>query len=144
VRGRLNAVALRFATVKAQRAPATQVALFHSTFPRKTLALLTFAVLAVAAWRHALPLGVVAGYTVASAWTFLAYWWDKSAAQRGAWRTRESSLHAFALFGGWPGALLAQDVFRHKSNKPAFQATFWTTALLNCGVLAWWLHAAGR
>jgi uncharacterized membrane protein YsdA (DUF1294 family) len=45
------------------------------------------------------------------------------------------------LLGGWPGALLAQDLFRHKTSKTVFQAMFWCTVLLNCGGLAWWLHA---
>jgi uncharacterized membrane protein YsdA (DUF1294 family)/cold shock CspA family protein len=141
-RGRLNAVQLRFAGVKPPRAAATQRALFHTTFPRKPVALLAFAVLAAAAWRHALPLAVVAIYVAASLGTFVAYWWDKAAAQRDAWRTPENTLHVFALLGGWPGALLAQDLFCHKTSKAAFQATFWCTVLLNCGGLAWWLHAS--
>ena len=36
--------------------------------------------------------------------TFVFYACDKSAAQKGAWRTPESTLHLLALFGGWPGA----------------------------------------
>ena len=138
-RGRLNAVQVRFARLTPQRA-----ATARSGFPRKSLALVAFVALALATWRHALPPAVAAVYAAASAWTFVAYWWDKSAAQRGAWRTRESSLHAFALFGGWPGALLAQDLFRHKTRKPDFLALFWVTVVGNLGALAWWLHAAAR
>jgi uncharacterized membrane protein YsdA (DUF1294 family) len=36
-----------------------------------------------------------------------------------------------ALAGGWPGALLAQQVLRHKSTKREFRQVFWATVLLN-------------
>ena len=42
-----------------------------------------------------------------------------------------------ALIGGWPGALVAQQVFRHKSRKVVFQFALWTTVALNCGALIW-------
>jgi len=90
-----------------------------------------------------LPLAVVGLYAGASLLAFVVYAWDKSAAQGGRWRTAESTLHMIALFGGWPGALLAQRVLRHKSSKASFQATFWATVLINCGVLAWSLTATG-
>lgn len=66
---------------------------------------------------------------------------DKRAAARGAWRTPESTLHLLALFGGWPGALLAQRRFRHKSRKMPFQVVFWATVALNLGAL-WWIARA--
>ena len=74
----------------------------------------------------------------------MAYAWDKHVAKRGAWRTPENTLHAFALFGGWPGALLAQGVFRHKTSKAGFLAVFWVTVVANIAALAWWLHEAVR
>ncbi|MBC5783187.1 cold shock and DUF1294 domain-containing protein [Ramlibacter sp. USB13] len=70
-------------------------------------------------------------YVGASLATFVAYAIDKSAARNGSWRTRESSLHLLALAGGWPGALLAQQVLRHKSAKGEFRAVFWGTVVLN-------------
>ena len=66
---------------------------------------------------------------------FVLYGLDKRAAVREARRTRESTLQFCALLGGWPGALLAQQVFRHKSSKRPFQIAFWFTVALNCGVL---------
>lgn len=80
-------------------------------------------------WRP--PLWFAAVYVVGSALTFLAYAVDKSAARRQAWRTSESTLHLLALAGGWPGALLAQRLLRHKSTKAEFRSVFWATVVLN-------------
>ena len=77
------------------------------------------------------PLILAAIYAGASATTFRAYARDKSAAQRGAWRTSEGTLHLLALAGGWPGALLAQQLLRHKSTKSEFGRVFWGTVILN-------------
>ena len=63
--------------------------------------------------------------------TFIAYATDKGAAERGDWRTKESTLHKMAVVGGWPGALIAQQVYRHKSRKAEFQSTFWLTVVVN-------------
>ena len=70
-------------------------------------------------------------YAALSVVTFLVYQGDKSAAKAGAWRTPESTLHALALAGGWPGALLAQQWLRHKSIKGPFRFGFWVTVVLN-------------
>lgn len=70
-------------------------------------------------------------YLVLSVFTFVAYAMDKSAAQKGAWRISEQTLHGLSLLGGWPGALIAQQKLRHKSSKQAFRAVFWGTVVLN-------------
>jgi len=75
------------------------------------------------------------GYIVMSAVLFAAYGLDKRAAQTGAFRTQESALHLLALMGGWPGALVAQRVFRHKTVKVSFQVGFWITVAVNYVVL---------
>lgn len=75
--------------------------------------------------------------------TFLAYWKDKRAARAGRWRTQESILQALSLAGGWPGALLAQRLLRHKSSKASFLTVFWVTVLANVGVLGWSLSPQG-
>ena len=90
-----------------------------------------------------LPKAVLALYLVASVIAFFAYAIDKSAALNNRWRTQESTLHLFALFGGWPGALVAQRFIRHKSKKISFQAVFWGTVFLNCGVLGWLFTSTG-
>ncbi len=89
------------------------------------------------------PKKLLFGYLSLSAITFLAYAFDKSKAQRGAWRTQESTLHLFALMGGWPGAAIAQQVLRHKSQKKEFRARFWFTVIVNVGVLLWLLSPKG-
>ena len=71
--------------------------------------------------------GVLGVYLILSAISFAAYALDKSAAQRGAWRTSETTLHLLALAGGWPGALVAQQVLRHKTIKQPFRSLFWVT-----------------
>jgi uncharacterized membrane protein YsdA (DUF1294 family) len=35
------------------------------------------------------------------------------------------------LLCGWPGAVLAQKMLRHKTAKTSFQITFWATVVLN-------------
>lgn len=80
-----------------------------------------------------LPPWVSGLYAGLSAITFVAYALDKSAANSGAWRTPENTLHMLAIAGGWPGALLAQQLLRHKSTKQPFRQVFWATVLLNVG-----------
>ncbi len=74
---------------------------------------------------------------------FLMYWYDKAASQSGRWRTRESTLHLVGLAGGWPGALIAMKVFRHKSSKRSFQVVFWVTVVINCGAFVWLATPSG-
>ncbi|MEX2122800.1 MAG: DUF1294 domain-containing protein [Woeseia sp.] len=83
-------------------------------------------------------------YLAASIVTFIAYAVDKSAARKGRWRTKEGTLHLLALIGGWPGALVAQSVLRHKSRKQPFRVIFWLTVVLNCAALAWLSTPGGR
>lgn len=70
-------------------------------------------------------------YPLASLLAFALYWQDKRSAARGDWRTPEVRLHLFELLGGWPGALVAQQVFRHKTRKLSFQLVFWGIVLLH-------------
>lgn len=79
---------------------------------------------------------IFAIYGIASFAAFIAYGMDKSAARRKLRRTPESTLHALGFAGGWPGALIAQYLFRHKTIKRSFQAVFWMSAVFNCAGLA--------
>ena len=82
---------------------------------------------------------IIGAYAVLSLVTFIAYGLDKSAARRGAWRTPEAELHLLALLGGWPGALIAQRFFRHKTRKQPFRTIFWGTVVVNSVALVWLL-----
>jgi len=90
-----------------------------------------------------LPVWVLGVYLLASIAAFIAYALDKSAAKNNQWRTPEATLHLFALAGGWPGALAAQKLLRHKTKKQSFQVVFWATVALNCGVLGWLFSPSG-
>ncbi len=91
-----------------------------------------------------MPFTLVGFYMLMSGVCFLMYALDKSAARRGAWRTAEMTLHLLELAGGWPGALIAQQVLRHKTKKQPFQMIFWGAVIVNCAVLVWLLsmHSA--
>lgn len=80
-------------------------------------------------------------YLLASALAFAVYGIDKAAAIGGAWRIPEAFLHLLGFVGGWPGALVAQRLFRHKSRKASFQVVFWIVAALNAAVALWLLPA---
>lgn len=94
-----------------------------------------FAMLLTASLLTTLPLYIVLLYAVLSLLTFFCYWRDKQRAQTDKWRTAESTLHLLSLFGGWPGALLAQNYLRHKSQKRAFLAVFYLLLLVNLLIL---------
>lgn len=80
----------------------------------------------------------VAGlYLGGSVITYLVYAWDKSAARNDRWRTQEATLHLLGVLGGWPGAMFAQKVLRHKTSKRRFRIVFWGTVALNCAALIW-------
>ncbi len=92
-----------------------------------------------------IPKSLALGYFIASFITFIAYALDKSKARRGTWRTAENTLHLLAVVGGWPGAAIAQQTLRHKSQKTAFRIVFRFTIVINISALTWLLssHGAG-
>ena len=92
-------------------------------------AFLGIAILVVVLWQP--PLWVLWLYLGLSAISFAAYGIDKRAAVNRSWRIPESSLLLPGLLGGWPGAILGQQVFRHKTKKSAFRVAFWTSVVLN-------------
>jgi uncharacterized membrane protein YsdA (DUF1294 family) len=95
------------------------------------------AVAALVRWAE-LPAFVLWTYLAASVVAFVAYALDKSAAAAGRRRVPESTLHLLAWVGGWPGALVAQQVVRHKTRKVVFQVVFWLTVAAHVGALVWW------
>ena len=80
-------------------------------------------------------LAAIVVYAVMSVATFVAYGLDKSAARQGRRRVPTKTLHLFALLGGWPGALLAMPVFRHKRRTKSFVIVVWLIVLVH--VMGW-------
>lgn len=90
-----------------------------------------------------LPAIVFFAYLVLSALTLGIYALDKSLARQAQRRVAENTLHLLALLGGWPGALLAQQLLRHKSRKASFQFGFWLTVIGNLAAFGMLLSGAG-
>jgi uncharacterized membrane protein YsdA (DUF1294 family) len=86
---------------------------------------------------------ILLAYLGPSIVTFWLYAADKSAAVEGLWRIKESTLQPFALLGGWPGGLAAQQLLSHKSRKQEFQFVFWLAVVVNIVTPGWLLSAIG-
>ena len=70
-----------------------------------------------------------------------AYGLDKRRAENGSRRVPEQTLHLLALLGGWPGALLGQRQFRHKTKKLSFLIVFWCVVVLHIAIVGTAAHA---
>ena len=75
-------------------------------------------------------------YLAMSIVTIAVYAMDKRKAVKSQWRIPEATLHICELLCGWPGAMIAQVVIRHKNAKLSFQLVFWAMVLINTGILA--------
>tara|TARA_R110001632_G_scaffold8686_9_gene34485 strand:+ start:7668 stop:8114 length:447 start_codon:yes stop_codon:yes gene_type:complete len=82
------------------------------------------------------PLMLALLYVLLSLGAYVFYKKDKAAAIKGTWRVPEKTLHLLALLGGWPGAIIAQQRLRHKTQKVSFRVIFWLTLMLNFSLLA--------
>ena len=84
---------------------------------------------------------LLSGYLVASVITFALFWKDKRAAQAGRWRTRERTLLTGSFLGGWPGALAARKLLRHKTRDQPFVLYFYLLIALHVLIVggALWL-----
>lgn len=89
------------------------------------------------------PWGVLA-YVIASALAYYFYWDDKRRARLGEWRITEANLHFWSLVGGWPGAFIAQQQFRHKTKKFSFQFVFWLIVIGHQALWFDWLVLDGK
>ena len=140
-RGRLNAIAVRSATAsKAAVAPKRAAA--TARLPHVSLgvgALLGLFGLWIVKLVPDWTLFAVLGMSVVALGFYLH---DKGAAARGEQRVPENTLHLLSLLGGWPGALIGQGLFRHKTSKQSFQFVFWLTVVLNIGAIV--LIASGK
>lgn len=138
--GRLQAHAIRHAGQRG--APVRPSPRSSSRLPRTALGLLALAAVIAAAVAGRLPWPVGATYLAMSAVSYFTYLFDKAAAGQGRRRTPESTLHLVDLLGGWPGALIAQQQFQHKTAKASFQVGFWLTAVVNLAGVGWLVSSA--
>lgn len=130
-RGRFRAFEVRYAGQKQETSrEATRL-------PRAALGATALIAAAGAAAFGIVPTFVAGVYLALSAVSYVLYGYDKTSAERSVRRTPESSLHVADLLGGWPGALIAQQQFRHKTIKQPFQSVFWMTVVLNLAVTGW-------
>lgn len=92
-----------------------------------------------------LPITILATYAacslVTSLITAILYWRDKRAARLGFPRTPERTLLAWSLAGGWPGALIASRMLRHKTQKTSYRVRWFACVVVNALAIAgvaWW------
>ena len=67
---------------------------------------------------------------------FVLYGIDKRRASKNLPRISEKTLHLLSILGGWPGAHLAQRLFRHKTLKVGFRFVFWLTVFVHLMIIA--------
>lgn len=126
--GRLKAECVQYVNESIRSHDGTLVLLFAIVF---------MICMALSALAGKLPALYAWLYFVASMVTFFIYQQDKSAATRHLKRIPEKTLHLMAFIGGWPGAIVAQKLLRHKCQKRSFQIVFWATVVLNGIVLGY-------
>ena len=110
----------------------------HRFDPLSLVVLAAFALAwAVVAVTRGVPSWADVLYAGASASCFALYAIDKSAARAGRERIPESVLLSLGFVGGWPGAIVAQQLFRHKTNKRTFRIRFWLSVIANVAIFIW-------
>ena len=66
---------------------------------------------------------------------------DKRRARRDSRaRIPENTLHLISLLGGWPGALLGQSLFRHKTLKLSFRVRLWVIIAMHLVLIIAWAY----
>ncbi|MEH6499348.1 MAG: DUF1294 domain-containing protein [Pseudoalteromonas distincta] len=95
-------------------------------------------------WKEQGWMWPLAAYGGVSLLSMFLYWSDKRAAEHAEQRTPENVLHLSELLGGWPGALLAQQMLRHKTRKASYQQIFWLIILAHQLFWADWVLFDGR
>ncbi|MGJ7563918.1 DUF1294 domain-containing protein [Variovorax sp. GB1R11] len=110
-----------------------------SSLPMALLLLCYAALLFYGVWTARIPPIALGVLLLLSLLTFFIYGFDKNAAETGRWRTAENTLHLLSLVGGWPGAWVAQRLFRHKVRKTSFMAGYWATVLAHLAAVGAWV-----
>jgi uncharacterized membrane protein YsdA (DUF1294 family) len=135
-RGRFRATQIKRHEAGAKKATAETAKPNSTRTPVFTSILFLIAVAALAIAGR-IPWFIALVYITLSGIAVFAYAFDKSAAMNRRWRTQESTLLIIGLLGGWPGAWIAQRMFRHKTQKASFRYAFLFTAVVNASVLIW-------
>ena len=86
---------------------------------------------------------IIIGIGMINIIAFTAQGLDKRAAIRGRRRIPEARLHLWELLGGWPGALLAMVLFRHKIRKPSYLLVFGLITAAWVAAIVWWMSSRG-
>ncbi|NJD08083.1 MAG: DUF1294 domain-containing protein [Methylococcaceae bacterium] len=96
----------------------------------KLLAILPvlFSLDVVLRYHNPMPL---AAYVFMTPLTIMYYAEDKRRALQHLWRIPNVYMHCFEILGGWPGALLAQNAYRHKLKRGTYQNGFWAIVALH-------------
>jgi uncharacterized membrane protein YsdA (DUF1294 family) len=79
---------------------------------------------------------IIAWACAASAWSFLAFGWDKRRAARSGRRVSERHLLIAGALGGWPGGIAAMLLFRHKTAKWSFKFKYLAAMLPSAAAIA--------
>lgn len=138
----------RVRAVSAALASSTAARFWGSSIEAAIYSVLFYASLAAVIYVGFLPQSFFWAYLLFSSFSFLMYATDKWRAVRGrrvkrVRRTPEKTLHLLDVLGGWPGGMVAQQMFRHKTTKPSFRLTFWITVALNIAVLCFLISDYG-
>ena len=67
--------------------------------------------------KNPIPFFSYAGFSLL---TMFLYGTDKANAAMRRWRVPEEYFHILEILGGWPGSLIAQNAFRHKTRPSAY------------------------
>ena len=77
-------------------------------------------------------------YWILSLLTMFLYGTDKANAATHKWRVPEHYFHILEILGGWPGALIAQNDFRHKTRPSAY---LWILrGIITIHLMAWFIY----
>lgn len=88
------------------------------------------------------PHPVAAWLLLANVLTLVIYGMDKMAARKAWRRVPEATLLVFGVVGGWPGAILGQQLFRHKTQKQPFRTRFIISTIVSLsGMVAIYLFS---
>ena len=102
----------------------------------KYLSLSYLPLLAICTLLGYLDIGILVLVLMVNCLTFILYFIDKVKAVQQKWRIQEKTLHILAVLGGWPTAFLAQEKFRHKTQKQTFRDTYFITIVVNILIMA--------